>query len=365
MCRSFLIIVFSVLSLVVNAQPVTADLSLSNNQVFSAAGGEVNANILVVNQVVRIKVVVGNFVTGTTVPGGHVRLKIGLGNGLVLNPTFNLATAPLNAYFNWTYDLSGAQPQIIGNSIAPLPSDFAEFADFELKCTSTTTSTISFNFLIANPQGTLTPVSDPASANNACSNGYSVSTGITLPVNFINFNAVKKDCEVNVLWNTENQLNVKKFEIEVSKDNGLFKKIGETAAKNSPAYTYAFGLTKEMQASTVYIRLKSIDADGSFRYSKIISVIGNCGSKWQLVLFPNPVSSESLVTVMAKEGIFDGRYKISIISNNGQLVQQKELTLSGARLFPLSVVGFSSGKYHVKIVSLADEKTTVLEFEKL
>ena len=283
----------------------------------------------------------------------------------MLHPNFNLATAPLSAYFNWTYDLSGAQPQIVGNSIAPLPDGFAEFASFDLKCVNSTTSTLSFNMLVANPVGTSTPMSDPAPANNTCSNTYSITAGAALPVNFTSLSAAKNACEVNVLWRVENQLNLKKYEVEISKDNAVFTKLGEVTAKNEQQYNYSFGLTSALRGSTIFVRVKTIDVDGSFRYSKTISLSGECNSKQQLILYPNPVTSETALTVMAKEGVFNGRYKVSIISSNGQLISQKEMAMSGSKSFPLSVVGLSSGKYHVNVVSLGDASTTVLDFEKL
>jgi hypothetical protein len=208
----------------------------------------------------------------------------------------------------------------------------------------------------------------PDEGSNTIMAGNVSVTGVltALPVKFLNLDIDKKGCHVDINWDVENQLNLKKFEIELSKDNVTFSRIGETTARNATAYTYSFGLTGQTQASTIYLRIKAIDLDGSFSYSKIISAPGTCGNKWQLVLFPNPVSNQSLVTVMAKEGIFDGRYKVSIINNNGQLVQQKELHLNGSRSFPVSVVGLSNGKYYLKIASLLDDtKTMVLTFEKL
>lgn len=365
MCRYFLIAFLFAASFKAFAQPVSVDLSLSNNQIVNAMGGDVDANLLTIGQVVRIKVVIGNFVSGVVAPAGHFRIRIGLGNGLILNPGFNIATAPLSAYFNWSYDLSGSQPQIVGNSIADLPDGFAEFADFEAKAVNSTTSTVSFNFLISNPPGTTTPVSDPSPANNSASNTYSVTAGGALPVTFTHINAVKKGCDINVLWEVANQLNLKKYEIEASKDNATFTKVGEIAAKNNPDYAVPFTLNDQLKATTIFIRLKSIDLDGTYRYSKTISVGGTCDVAWQLMVFPNPATDVSNVTIATKQGIFNGKYKISISSMNGQLLQQKELELSNTKTFPLYVKGLISGKYHIKISNADGSESTVLDFEKL
>lgn len=365
MRRFLLIAVLFAASLGALSQGTGIDLSLSNNYFSSTTGGEIDANQIGTAQVVRINVTVGNFVSGVAAPAGHFRIRIGLGNGLILNPTFNLATAPLSNYFNWSYDLSGSQPQIVGNSIAPLPVDFAEPAYFDLRAVNSTTSTVSFNFLIANPPGTPTPIFDPASANNSCANTYSVVAGGPLPVTLSHFNAVRKDCEVRLAWKAETQVNLKHYEVEVSKDNNTFAKQGELTGRADGNYAHAFPLTDAVKAPVLYVRLKSVELDGSFHYSKTVPVSGQCTAKWVLALFPNPVRDLSIVTVQAREGIFDGKYKVSVISAAGQLIKQQEMKLAGVKTFPLSVAGISAGKYHVQIESTDGSARDVLEFEKL
>ena len=365
MARLLPVLIALLISAGAYAQPVTCDLSLSDNHLENALGGDLNANLIATGQIIRLKVLIGNFISSVVAPGGHFRLRIGLGNGLILRPGFNLATAALNDKFTWTYDLSGAQPQIVGNSIANLPDNYQGYADFELKANTATTSTVSFNLLISNPPGTTTPLSDPNFQNNSASNTYTIVAAGPLPVTFTQFNAVKKDCDINLAWKVESQSNLKKYEIEVSKDNSVFIKQGEVAGRSDGIYAYAFPLTSDLKTATLYIRVKSVDLDGSFRYTKMVSVPADCKGKWQLTLFPNPVSNETLVTVAAKEGVFDGKYKVSIIGSNGQLIKEKELTLYGAKSFPLSVSGLSSGKYHITVRNQDDTSTTVLDFEKL
>jgi len=248
-------------------------------------------------------------------------------------------------------------------TVGQLPG-FAEPAYFDLRAVNSTTSTVSFNFLISNPPGTTTPVSDPATANNSCANTYSIIAGGPLPVTLSYLNAAKQDCDINVLWKVENQVSLKKYEVEASSDNGSFTKLGEVAAKSDPNYAYRFGLTAALKAQVIYIRLKAIDLDGNFRYSKTVTVSGTCATKWLLSVYPNPVSNSSSVTVMAKEGIFDGKYKVSVIGSNGQVVRQTEMTLGAVKTFPLSVSGLSSGSYRIKIDG-DGMPASVLHFEKL
>lgn len=186
MKRIYFLFLLSSFSFAGFAQPVTADLFLSNNHFEDLSGNIINANAISYNQVVKIFVnVLNGNASGDAAPAGHFRLKIGLGAGMTINPGFDLSTAPLSNFFNWSLDLSGAQPQIVGNSIAPLPPNFAGTASFELEASTATTSTVSFNLLISNPIGTTTPLSDPNPTNNIGSNDYTVAgqLGFTTSVN--------------------------------------------------------------------------------------------------------------------------------------------------------------------------------------
>ncbi|GAA4736788.1 T9SS type A sorting domain-containing protein [Flavisolibacter ginsenosidimutans] len=174
-----------------------------------------------------------------------------------------------------------------------------------------------------------------------------------------------KDCEVNLAWKVEKQLNLKSYEVEVSQGNTSFTKLSEVAAKSEPGYLFTFALTNAIKASLLYVRIKSIDLDGSNRYTKTIMVTGLCASKMQLAVFPNPISDAASLTVAAKEGMFNGTYKVSILSSNGQLVQQREIKLSAAKTFPLAITRLSAGKYHIDIVSPDGTVPAVLNFEKL
>src|SRR5438309_6455344 len=98
MKRIYSVFLLSLLSFVGFAQPITADLLLSNNHFEDFSGNPVNANAISYNQVVKIFVNVlnGNDATGDVAPAGHFRVKIGLGTGMTLNTGFDLSTAPLS-----------------------------------------------------------------------------------------------------------------------------------------------------------------------------------------------------------------------------------------------------------------------------
>lgn len=357
-------LLFSFFSLLGFSQAVSCDLGLFNNAFKSTSGGSIDANNLSVGQVGRIQVALANF-SSTDAPAGHFQVLIGLGSGLILNPGYDLSMAPLSNYFNWSYDVSGAQPQVIGTSIATLPANFTGLFYFEFKANSQTSSIVSFNFLINNPPGTSTPISDPNSGNNGAGNPYTVN-GIILPVTFTGIAAAVKDCEVAVSWNVKTQLNLSHYEVEVSKDGIGFTKAAEAQVRNLENYSATIALTDALKAPMLYCRVKAVDKDGHIMYSSIATVRGQCkqNQKLSIVLYPNPVFSD-FVTVKSSESLFNGKYKLSLVDKNGKVYQVKDMECNNLTQFRYALGNIAAGSYSLIMKGDGEANSAVVDFTKL
>jgi hypothetical protein len=115
-------------------------------------------------------------------------------------------------------------------------------------------------------------------------------TGSVLPLSLLSFKAIQKGIsEVELQWQTTNEINVAGYEIQASDDGINFSKTGFRASKNSSNIeNYIYSLIQNN--SRTYYRLKMIDKDGRFTYSNII-VLSNSNHKSPIVLYPNPVSN--------------------------------------------------------------------------
>jgi large repetitive protein len=90
------------------------------------------------------------------VPNGTISFRVNLGTKLVLAPGFNLATAPLGAYFTWSQAVeSGGNVVITGTQIAAIPADFDAIARFRVKGDSACASNVRSNIMITNQLQTL------------------------------------------------------------------------------------------------------------------------------------------------------------------------------------------------------------------
>jgi glucose/arabinose dehydrogenase len=99
-----------------------------------------------------------------------------------------------------------------------------------------------------------------------------VTTTSTLPVKITNFNALRKNGDVEVSWKTTHESGLKEFQLEYSADGRSYQSVATLAAVNSAngaAYTQ-----KHLPAAggTVYYRLKVLNLDNSFEFSPVLTI---------------------------------------------------------------------------------------------
>ncbi|MGG7666648.1 T9SS type A sorting domain-containing protein [Dyadobacter sp. BHUBP1] len=146
-----------------------------------------------------------------------------------------------------------------------------------------------------------------------------------LPVILINFNAIKEENSAHLTWTTSEEANSKQFDIERSPDAKTWTRIGSVLAvgeSNTTTY-YSFRDGAPHQGLNYY-RLKMIDTDGSYAYSRIEDLKFDT----QIVLFPNPLVTGQLLNLRtASDGpvanlkIYDIRGKLvyELLSPNNQV----------------------------------------------
>jgi hypothetical protein len=111
-----------------------------------------------------------------------------------------------------------------------------------------------------------------------------------LPVELTTFTAFAKNKEVKLNWQTATEVNNYGFNIERKLDAGDWNKIAFVEGhgnSNSPKY-YSF--TDKLNETGKYsYRLKQVDIDGSFEYSKVVEAIIEIPNNLELAQnYPNP-----------------------------------------------------------------------------
>ncbi|WP_118973262.1 T9SS type A sorting domain-containing protein [Taibaiella koreensis] len=126
------------------------------------------------------------------------------------------------------------------------------------------------------------------------------TSGNPLPVQLLDFSGIAKGGYNLLQWQTVQEKNNDYFSLERSADGGRFQPIGQVYSKapggNSSdklGYSYA---DQTMPAGTNYYRLRQVDRDGQFSYSKVVALT-NAGATQQFSVSPNPTKGKVFFSV--------------------------------------------------------------------
>jgi hypothetical protein len=171
------------------------------------------------------------------------------------------------------------------------------------------------------------------------------SLNFSLPLDFISITAKRKDSYSVVQWKTAEEFNVDHFEVE-RKDNRSngFVVIGQVAAHNGISNEYEIEDHLPLDG-TAYYRVRSVDRDGQFNYTKIVAVSDK--SSGSMAVLNNPARNTIFISV---NNVPKGSYVYQLIDGSGRIVQAGQLYLEGQSVIDIPVsIKASKGFYLVKV----------------
>ena len=139
--------------------------------------------------------------------------------------------------------------------------------------------TITFNVII------IASGSGNALTNND-NQSVSFNTLSVLPVNLQSFDASINNCVTNINWQSASEDNLKNYSLEYSNDGIKYSSIYEVKAKGNNS---TYNTEHKAEEGKVFYRLKMIDFDGKYEYSKIIPLNVSINKNWAVV-YPNPTA---------------------------------------------------------------------------
>jgi Secretion system C-terminal sorting domain len=331
---------------------------------FTSISGISIDDTLAKDYVARLNVPIENLNAASVLPAGTCKIKIGLGSKLIVQPGFNLTIVSTSQYFQWTSELNSGQVQITGDLIADLPANYSDVAKFNIQGSVLGYSTTTANFLITNHNSTVI-LSDEDPSNNSSFRYYKVIEPIVTPVNFTSLLAVNNNCNISVSFGTENEVNVSHYDIETSKDGSSFTKTGSLTAANLRTYQFLFPITASIASGNLYIRIKSVDRDGLYKYSITKTVNAICSKGLSFSIYPNPVRNTNLVTVKVSGGVLNGKYQATLYDAAGKFISGRTMMLNSLQQFEYPLANIAAGRYLLKLVSDNNEAPVVLKIQKL
>jgi len=181
-----------------------------------------------------------------------------------------------------------------------------------------------------------------------------------LPVTLLSFTAKKKEGtetspDVIAEWVTTSEVNFSHFEIEVAKGNNAFKlgqfiKLGEILADGTEksGWQYSFTDYENDKSDIRYYRLKMIDLDQTFQYSRAVSVIMDTQTAFQV--YPNPSKDIFNIVYQANAG---EEVQVHVMDLTGRYTLKNNLPANGSvqkYQVDLGLSQFAPGLYLIEIV---------------
>ncbi len=129
-------------------------------------------------------------------------------------------------------------------------------------------------------------------------NSWTVSDFVQpLPVELMYFSAKEQNKNALLNWQTVSETNTNSFDVERSVDGENFERIANVASKNAPSsYNFVDKNLYNLGAEYVYYRLKVLDNDNSFKYSRKESIKLNNKSE-TVGIYPNPFSDNLFIKI--------------------------------------------------------------------
>jgi hypothetical protein len=188
-----------------------------------------------------------------------------------------------------------------------------------------------------------------ANVNGEITNANIEFSSIIIPVKLIKFEGHPLSKNVELTWSTASEQQSDRFEVQRSTDGKTFSKIGDLKGQGTTTAQHTYQLLDESPFSGInYYRLKQVDLNGQFEFSKTISVdMLNVGKT--ISVYPNPVKDK--VTI---ETTITGDYTIELFDITGKLLQRHQAQES---VFQLVTNDLVNGVYIISVTSQAVQKT--------
>jgi hypothetical protein len=168
------------------------------------------------------------------------------------------------------------------------------------------------------------------------------STEQPLPVKLVSFFGKKiGDNQNKLTWVTSEETNFKDFEITRSADAIHFETIGRIEPVKIASALRSYEFVDNHANGMIYYRLKMVDKDGTFEFSKIISldqdqVVSAVGS-----IYPNPAvpGTTAKIDIFAQKA---GNWTLTTFNLEGKVIQAKQLQLKSG-MNTLTIDALTSG----------------------
>ena len=179
---------------------------------------------------------------------------------------------------------------------------------------------------------------------------FGIAFGI-LPVDWLDVNARRVNNVHLVTWSTSREVNVSHYEVErkFESDKEFATVPGRVDSKGNTNLISNYSLTDfDVEKSGVYIyRVKQIDLDGQYTYSRLVKV--NYNGDTSIDIYPNPAKNETNIQLVLTQ---DSEVKIELLDATSKLVKvlrKQSVEKAGDMIHNVDLQDIVPGVYNVLI----------------
>jgi Secretion system C-terminal sorting domain len=173
--------------------------------------------------------------------------------------------------------------------------------------------------------------------------GFFVTTDplVTLPLTLLSFTGQLVNGKTQLQWKTANEINTHHFEVQESSDGMNFNPLATVMADGRGDNSYS-SIDAQTQTGNNYYRLKSVDNDGKFTYSKVVLIKISSDGKSVFSVYPNPTAKQLVV----QYDNTNSAAQISIYSLQGQKILNT--SVKGSTQTTIDVSHLARGTYMIE-----------------
>ncbi len=152
--------------------------------------------------------------------------------------------------------------------------------------------------------------------------GSSTSNG-TLPIVLNFFNVMNENDHTILEWQTSQEINNSYFEIQKSNDGINFIAIDKINASDVSSNLHFYSYTDKQPFFKNYYRLKQVDIDGFFSYSKIIE--SDVNNEFNFTVYPNPATNNNFEIQLNS---LQNNASLTLLNIQGKEIYSKIITMN-------------------------------------
>ena len=187
---------------------------------------------------------------------------------------------------------------------------------------------------------------------NSSRSTFYYTTDCILPLTLLDFTATLSGKDVLLKWTTTKEVNTSYFDIQSSKTAETFSKIGSVKAATNSAqkidYQFVDANPTALASGKIYYRLKMVDRDGKFNYSKI-AFVGLAQGENLFSIFPNAVKDNLFLLYYAQN---TSRAEVRVIDQSGRVMYRQQLnSVQAGNQVNINVSRLHAGSYYLELVT--------------